>query len=297
MRLTESLLALDKARDASPPLAPDETRGTTTRLLMCAPDFFGVDYVINPWMEGQIGRTATTLARAQWENLRRQLQRVATLDFVAPAPGLPDMAFTANAGLNIGDVVVVSRFAASERRGEEPLFRAFFEAQGFKVAPWPDDVAFEGAGDALLDRAQPRIWCAHGFRSDALAAPLLETIFGRETVGLRLVDPRFYHLDTCFCPLADGWLLYYPRAFDDKSRDLIERLVPARKRIAATQDDAIGFACNAVAVGRLVFMNQASETLKARLRAAGFTPVVTPLSEFLKAGGGAKCLTLELRVA
>lgn len=289
MRLTDGLAAREQARH------PGDTKGA--RLLLCAPDHFGVDYVINPWMEGHVGKADMKRARTQWENFRRELQRVATLEHVSAAPGLPDMVFTANAGLALDHKVVVTRFAAPERRGEEPLFRAFFEARGNDVADWPEHVTFEGAGDALLDRARPLIWCGHGFRSSEEAPALLAQIFRRDAIGLKLVDPRFYHLDTCFCPLTDGWLLYYPKAFDDASRDRIERHTDAKKRIAVSEEDAVGFACNAVEARRHIFMNRASDALKTRLHEAGFKPVVTPLDEFLRAGGGAKCLTLDLSAA
>jgi N-dimethylarginine dimethylaminohydrolase len=265
-----------------------------SRILMCAPDHFGVDYVINPWMENQIGRTQGAWAREQWENLRRHLAQEASLVFVPPAAGLPDMAFTANAGLAIGDRAVVARFHAKERRAEERLFREWFDRAGFSIAPWPEDVAFEGAGDALIDRARGLIWCGHGWRSDESAPALLERIFEMRTVGLKLIDPRFYHLDTCFCPLPGGWVMYYPQAFDRDAQARIAALAPAEMRIEVSEADAASFACNAVAIGRRVFLNDCSPRLQARLRSAGFSPVVTPLSEFLKAGGAAKCLTLEL---
>ena len=129
--------------------APSSANGA--RVLMCAPTHFCVDYTINPWMENQIGKADNALAIRQWTNLARLLAREAELAFVAPAPGLPDMVFTANAGLAIGGTAVVSHFAAKERQAEERPFRAWFEAEGFEIAPWPSDIAFEGAGDALLD--------------------------------------------------------------------------------------------------------------------------------------------------
>jgi N-dimethylarginine dimethylaminohydrolase len=264
------------------------------RILMCAPDDFDVRYVINPWMEHHIGKATRSLARAQWEALRGALAETVDIELATPAAGLPDMVFTANAGFVIGDTVVVSRFRAEERRAEEPLFRAFFEAQGLTVAPWPQDVPFEGAGDALIDRVQRIVWCGYGMRSDPSAPRALEQIFGRRTIGLRLVDPRFYHLDTCFCPLERGFLIYYPPAFDTASREAIETLTPPEKRIEIGEDDAMRFACNAVDVDGKVVMNDASPALRGRLVAAGFTPVLTPLGEFLKAGGAAKCLTLKL---
>lgn len=268
--------------------------GARQHILMCAPEHFDVSYVINPWMEDQIGRAVRSLACDQWANLRRLLGREAEIALITQESGLPDMVFSANAGVVIGDRAVVSRFRTAERQPEEALFRAWFERRGFDVVSWPEDVPFEGAGDALLDRAQPILWCGYGMRSGAAAPEILERAFGRRTVGLRLVDPRFYHLDTCFCPLEGGWLMYYPPAFDVCSRETIATLVPSEKRIDVTEGDALLFACNAVDVNKRVFMNDASPSLQSRLRAAGFIPTLTPLSEFLKAGGAAKCLTLKL---
>lgn len=286
--------------DARKALFEDETRIRATRsagrqhVLMCAPEHFGVSYIINPWMQDQVGKAIHSLAHEQWTNLHRHLAKEAEIALIAPAPDLPDMVFSANAGFVIGSMAVVSRFRAKERRPEEPLFRAWFEQQGFEIAAWPEDVPFEGGGDALLDRAQEIVWCGYGMRSGAAAPVVIEHLFGRRTIGLRLVDERFYHLDTCFCPLAGGWLMYYPAAFDAASRAAIEAVVPEQKRIVLAEQDALHFACNAVDINGCVFMNHASEDLQAMLRAAGFTPVLTPLSEFMKAGGAAKCLTLKL---
>ncbi len=264
------------------------------RLLMCAPDHYGVDYVINPWMTHHVGKAVGALARRQWAALRALLAERADIAEIAPAPGLPDMVFTANAGFVIGRTVVVSRFRMEERRGEEPLFAAWFREQGFALADWPAGEPFEGAGDALPDRGRPLIWCGHGLRTSGAAPRLLESIFRRQTIGLRLIDPRFYHLDTCFCPLAGGWLMYYPGAFDAEARAVIRKVVPAEKRIEIGEADALLFACNAVELDADIVLNAASDALQGRLRSAGFRPLVTPLSEFIKAGGAAKCLTLNL---
>jgi N-dimethylarginine dimethylaminohydrolase len=264
------------------------------KILMCAPDHFGVSYVINPWMEGNRGRTDTATARRQWGYLRDALAEQADIVLVQQQQDVPDMVFTANAGLVLGRKVAVSRFRMKERRDEEHLFRAWFAENGFDPVPWPDDAPFEGAGDALWDRGQPLLWAGSGFRSVEAVPALLEGFFGRPVAGLKLACPRFYHLDTCLCPLAGGYLLYYPAAFDAESREKIAAHVPPEKRIAVGEEDAFGFACNAVDLGGRVFLNYASTALQGRLKEAGFTTAVTPLSEFMKAGGGAKCLTLKL---
>ncbi|MGB7412671.1 MAG: TIGR00300 family protein [Thermosynechococcaceae cyanobacterium] len=263
------------------------------RILMCAPHHYDVDYVINPWMEGNIHRSSRDQAEAQWDQLHHVLKTYATVDLVEPQPGWPDMVFTANAGLVLDNVAVLSRFFHPERQGEEPYFLAWFKEQGYTVHTLPKSLPFEGAGDALLDRAGGWLWAGYGFRSELDSHPYLAQWLDVEVLSLRLVDRRFYHLDTCFCPLAEGYLLYYPAAFDTYSNHLIERRIPADKRIVVEEVDAVTFACNAVNIDRVVVMNHVSNSLKHRLDSCGFTVVETPLTEFLKAGGAAKCLTLR----
>lgn len=263
------------------------------RFLMCAPDHYDVDYVINPWMEGNVHKSSRDRAVEQWQKLHHVLKEHTLVDLVSPQPGWPDMVFTANAGLVLGKNVVLSRFLHPERQGEEPYFKEWFEAQGFTVYELPKDLPFEGAGDALLDREGRYLWAGYGFRTELDSHSYIAKWLDIEVLSLRLMDERFYHLDTCFCPLMDGYLLYYPPAFDAYSNRLIEMRVPPEKRIAIDEPDAVNFACNAVNVDHVVIMNQASDALKQRLSDAGFEVIETPLTEFLKAGGAAKCLTLR----
>ncbi|EDX77074.1 conserved hypothetical protein TIGR00300, putative [Coleofasciculus chthonoplastes PCC 7420] len=264
------------------------------RFLMCAPDHYDVDYVINPWMEGNIHKSSRDRAVEQWHKLHHVLKDHAIVDLVNPEKGWPDMVFTANAGLVLGKNVVLSRFLHKERQGEEPHFKQWFEAQGYTVYELPPELPFEGAGDALLDREGRWLWAGYGFRSELDSHPYLAKWLDIEVVSLRLTDERFYHLDTCFCPLTGGYLLYYPPAFDAYSNRLIEMRVAPEKRIALEEADAVNFACNAVNVDQVVVMNKASDRLKQRLAEAGFRVLETPLTEFLKAGGAAKCLTLRV---
>jgi N-dimethylarginine dimethylaminohydrolase len=264
------------------------------RILMCAPDHFGVDYVINPWMEHNKGQTDASLSRQQWGRLHEALAQQAEVVLMPPQPHLPDLVFTANAGLVWKDIAVVSRFASKERQGEEPFDRAFFQEQGFKVADWPQEVSFEGAGDSLFHRGDEILWQGYGFRSDKKSVELLSGILGVRVIGIHLVDPRFYHLDTCFCPLPNGYVMYFPAAFDATSRHAIENQVAPDKRIVVEEGDAVKFACNAVELNGHVFVNGASAKLSDDLKAAGFTVQQTSLSEYMKSGGAAKCLTLKL---
>ncbi len=265
-----------------------------TRILMCAPHHYKVDYVINPWMEGNIHRAAPDRALQQWQQLQQVLQNYAQVDLVAPQPGWPDMVFTANAGLVLGQKVVLSRFFHPERQGEEPHFQQWFTDQGYAVHLLPNSLPWEGAGDALIDQSGGWLWAGYGFRSELDAHPYLAEWLDVEVLSLRLADRRFYHLDTCFCPLTDGYLLYYPPALDTYSNRLIELRVPPTKRIAIDEADAVNFACNAVNIDQIIVVNKASDQLQKILVDRGFTVIETPLTEFLKAGGAAKCLTLKL---
>jgi N-dimethylarginine dimethylaminohydrolase len=269
----------------------------STRILMCPPDYFEVDYVINPWMDGNAGALDLALAGEQWAALHAALSACAEVELLAPQPGLPDLVFTANAGFVYGDRAVPSHFMPHERRPEEPYLKAWFQQQGFDVRILPDNIAFEGAGDALIDRGGPWLWVGHGFRTEIEAHAYLRDWFDLELVSIRLVDPRFYHIDTCLCPLEGGFLLYHPPAFDAESRAEIERRVSKDKRIPVSVENAGHFACNAVNIGDRVFVNRARGELVAALEQRGFQVVQLGLSEFLKAGGSAKCLTLKLTEA
>ena len=267
---------------------------TKPSFLMCAPKFYDVNYVINPWMSGNVNRSSRQRATDQWNSLHGALQRFADVALVEPQPGSPDMVFTANAGLVHEGVAVLSSFYHPERQGEEPHFRRWFEDSGFAVCDVPRATPFEGEGDALFEADGSRLWAGHGLRTREKSHRQLTELWDLEVVSLRLVDPRFYHLDTCFCPLFNGHVMYFPAAFDAESQRKIERHYAPEKRICVSEPDALRFACNAVNVGRTILLNQISVELRARLEASGYDVIQVELGEFLKAGGAAKCLVLRL---
>ncbi len=262
--------------------------------LMCPPLFYGIEYVINPWMEGQVHATDPPLARQQWNKLHSTLQQLAEVVLEPAVSGLPDLVFTANAGLIHRQTAVLSNFRCPERQPEAPYDAAWFSQNGYTVVQLPRDIYFEGAGDALFDRALPLLWLGHGFRSDLGAQPHLARATGKEVQPLRLRDPRFYHLDTCFCPLEGGYLLYFPAAFDSEANTAIEARIPPEKRLALAEEDATRFACNAINIDSTVVLNDAGPATKDWLTERGFRVIKTDLQEFMKAGGAAKCLSLRL---
>ena len=267
-----------------------------TRVLVCAPTHFGVEYVINPWMAGNVGAASAHRARQQWDALVAILGDLAEVACIEAAPGLPDMCFAANGGFALDGRFVPATFSVSQRAPEVARYREWAEAAGFEVVDIGDEAAFEGEGDALWwPRPSNPVLCAgYGVRSDLECHRALAERLRVAVVSLRLVDRRFYHLDTCFVPLPNGGVVYYPPAFDQRSRRLVQSLAPKELRIEVGAEDAEAFACNAIVLGNTVIANHASTELRRRLAAWEYDVVITPLTEFMKAGGAAKCLTLLL---
>lgn len=257
---------------------------------MCPPDHYGIEYEINPWMSTE-RQADHALASEQWNALREKLVEAgAKISQMTPVKGLPDLVFTANAAIIFKQQAVLARFKHEQRQGEEPLFDEWLTNHGWQVVPSPDDLSFEGAGDALF--CGDTLFAGYRMRSDAGGLQQIGELLDVRVLPLELVDPYYYHIDTCFCPLAAGEAIYFPGAFDDYGRKVLEEHVP--KLIPVAEDEARSFACNAVVVGKTVVTNSGCPQLHDQLRGAGYQAVATSLSEFVKAGGSAKCLTLRL---
>jgi ornithine--oxo-acid transaminase len=261
---------------------------------MCAPHLYDVDYVINPWMAGNVHSASRERAMQQWQRLYDAVSQVAEVSLIDPQAGSPDMVFTANAGLIYRDEVAISSFFHPERQGEEPHFRRWFLDQGYRILDVDRSTPFEGEGDALFSEDGSRLWVGSGPRTMESSHSVLREAWDVEVVGLELVDPRFYHLDTCFAPLDGGYAMYYPAAFGAASLRKIEEFYPEEKRIVVQEADAVRFACNAVNIGRTIILNRIGDELAARLGELEFEVVQVELSEFLRAGGAAKCLVMKL---
>jgi N-dimethylarginine dimethylaminohydrolase len=260
------------------------------RYLMCPPNFFDVAYSINPWMNPD-KPVDTALAMAQWERLRELYLKFGhKVESIKSVKGLPDMVFSANGATVVDGVVLLAKFRYQERAGEAATYREWFQAQGYRQIHEPKFIN-EGEGDYLV--AGNRILGGTGFRTERHSHHEAQTLFGRPVISLTLVDPRFYHLDTALAVLDDDEIMYYPAAFSAGSRAVLRTLYP--DAVIVTDLDAEVFGVNAVSDGRHVVLPQAATHLIDALRERGFQPVGVDVSELLKAGGGVKCCTLELR--
>jgi len=269
-------------------------------ILMCPPDHYGIEYEINPWMSTK-RQVDHALAVEQWQALRKKLVEAgAKISEVPPVAGLPDLVFTANAAITykkktakreaVVKQAVLARFKHEQRQGEEPHFESWLTEHDWEVLQPPVEFSFEGAGDALF--CGDTLFAGYRMRSDASGLQQIGELLGVRVLPLELVDPYYYHIDTCFCPLAPGVAIYFPGAFDDYGRKVLKEHVA--KLISVEESEAQSFACNAVVIGKTVVTNTGCPELHEQLSQAGYQPVATALSEFVKAGGSAKCLTLRL---
>jgi N-dimethylarginine dimethylaminohydrolase len=259
------------------------------KLLVCPPTYYGIEYEINPWMS-RSQQSDRGQACAQWDGLRRLLQERLAVDIhtIESRPGLPDMVFTANAGLVWGHMFIVSNCRYEVRRGEAAHFEEWFRHRGFAITRLPAGLCFEGEGDLL--KCGDTWFAGYHIRSDIIAHHKVAEIIEREVLSLELTSDWYYHLDTCFCPLGNGRAIYYPAAFDSYARKVLQDNIP--ELIPVCDDEAARFACNAIVAGNSIVMNDGCPKVRERLEALGITVFETPLGEFLKAGGSAKCLVL-----
>jgi len=271
------------------------------RFLMTDPSCFDVCYQINPWMKPTAWRPEhLAAAQAASEGLKAALKAAgACVETIGAVRGLPDLVFPANAAVVLDGKVLLARFRHPERQGEEAVFRSVFarlQARGLvrEVVDLPEGVLQEGAGDAIWDAGRRLFWVGYGQRSTRGSVAAIRKTFGEEAVGLELASDRFYHLDTCFCPLSGGQVLYYPPAFTPQSLAAIRERVPPELRIEASAEEAAAFCVNAVNLDDRLIMARAPASLRAKLQAAGYRLTEIDLDPFILSGGAAYCMTLRL---
>ncbi len=272
--------------------------------LMTDPAHFDVCYQINPWMRPEAWAVDRGASRAAAIAASRKLADAiraagATIETVPAVENLPDLVFPANGAVVLDRRVLLARFRHPERRGEEPMFRASFKALQRcgvvdDIHELPDGVFHEGAGDAIWDIDRGYFWCGFGPRSSRGAIEVIARIFDQDAVALELASERFYHLDTCFCPLSGGNVLYYPPAFTPTSLAEIRARIPEAQRIEATDEEAAAFCVNAINLGATVIMAVPPQSLCDKLEARGYRIAAVDLSPFILSGGAAYCMTLRL---
>ena len=260
-----------------------------TQILMSSPEYFKVEYSINPWMVSGT-QIDLELAKHQWENLKSTIENAgAEVKVVPPNENYPDLVFTANSGIINKNDVLIANFRFEERRGEEELYSNWFKDNGYNVSRIPSEFKFEGRGDAFV--YGDYLVGSYGIRSDKDALLYIADAFELEPVIVELAQEKFYHLDTCFQNLPSGDAIFYPDAFVDKSLSSFQSLF---NLIPVTEHDANKLACNAVVVNNtIIFPSEDIEAIST-IEKLGLQAEVADVSEFLKSGGACQCLVIAL---
>ena len=266
-------------------------------VLMCPPTYYTVRDVKNPHMDPNkaIDRER---ALSQWNALRRAFEDAGCRTYtVDPVEDLEDMVYAANQ-VFVGHVrghppfVIPSRMRFPSREREVPYYVNWFRERGYAVLTLPLENEFlEGHGDLLWHENRPLVWAGYGFRSTRAGVERFAQLMQRfdvEVRALELVDPVFYHLDTCLMPLNAEAAVIYSGAFSPESLQALRRAWP--RLYEMPRDDAMHFVCNGVAVNGRVIGSHLSKALSRALDAENLTFVNIDLSEFEKGGGSVFCM-------
>jgi N-dimethylarginine dimethylaminohydrolase len=259
------------------------------RLLMCPPEHFDVTYEINPWMDVNVPVDRDRAMR-QWEVLYETYIKLgAAIEILRPEPRLPDMVFTANAGFVAGNSVLLPRFKSPKRQPETMYYRTWFKSHGYQTFE-PDGI-IEGrgevvpVGDYLVAGAKQR--------ADRMGIASLARVTDRQVIVVDLIDPQFYHIDMCMNMLG-GVLAFHPPAFQYATHtpNVIDSSI---KTYRIYKHDMHAFAINSMVFpcGTIVMPN-CNIPFKQALLDSGSNIVEVDVSEFIKAGGAIKCMTLQL---
>lgn len=264
-------------------------------IFICPPKFYNISYEINPWMK-KGNETPNDFVYKQWNNLCEVLRKNnVSLKEIDPQDGCPDMVFTANAGLVAHNNVILSNFKYEERKREKVFYKEWFKETNFNIIEFSEDVFFEGAGDCLVG-PNGFVFMGYGFRTDPKAynEPIWEELFNLSisSIKIELINPNFYHLDTCLCPLDKNQILLYPKAFNKQTISYLSRNFDV---LPVKDQDAYNFACNAILINnKNIIIPSGCEETKEMLQQNEYIVHEVNMSEFIKSGGACKCLTLRI---
>lgn len=261
------------------------------RVLLCPPINYDIEYEINPWMhvENKVDKSHVQKEYDELKSTYRLLQ--AEIHEIEQDPALPDMVYTANFGVVDNNRFIPSNYKFAVRKKESEHASAFFQKHfSFEVIKIPADIAFEGQGD--LFKSGDQYFFGWGKRSDYAAKKYLEELLGKKIVDFKLVDPYYYHLDTCFAPLSENIVLINPRSFTREGRARIHKNFSTVIETGVRDNQVL---CgNLVCLGKHTVIGRGiTKGLKNRLNDLGFAIHEVKMDEYRKGGGSVKCLTFE----
>ncbi len=260
-------------------------------ILTCASDYFRIEYEINPWMKVSDNAEKSEVL-LQYRKLLDTFAR-AGVKFrgIKPDVKFPDMVYTANYGFINNKKFIKANFKYEQRRGESALAEKYFRHVGYKIFSLPENIYFEGEGDLLS--VGETYFVGWGKRTMKEAVPHLQEILKGELIDLELVNPYYYHLDTCFAPLNEKTVVINPNSFTDKGMEKINKYF-SNIILTSEQDNKV-LACNMVVNGKNIVVGQGvTDKFKSDLASHGYTIFETPMSQYIKGGGSVKCCSLIL---
>ncbi len=271
------------------------------KVLMVSPDYFNVEYAINPYMtteDGKLQKVDVQKAHSQWNKLKDTYTRLGfSVEVIPGVQGLPDMVFTANQSFPFWDSeknkpsVILSNMRSPYRNPEVCFFEDYYSKNNYDVF-YLEKSSFEGNGDALIRPETKEIYGGYGFRTDKSVYQDIEKITGHKVFLLELKSEYFYHLDTCFSILGKDSVAIVKEAFTNDDLEIIRRsfndvieidLREARENFAGN--------CHSPD-GKHVLLHPGSEKFKTQLKKKGFEIIEIDTSEYIKSGGSVFCMKM-----
>lgn len=267
-------------------------------ILMCKPKYFDViHYRLNDHMTMK-NKINYDKSYQQWMSLvNNLLYQGVKINYINPRKKLVDMVFSANGALVYNNKAIVSNFNAIPRKKESDYYNNYFISNAYDT--YNMNTEFEGAGDGLFSHYRTHLWLGHGFRSNKDSKNEIADIINDHNLDihtLKLINPLWYHLDTCFCPFGEDKLLLYEKAFDKESLSKIYNVFEEKNCIKVSDEDAANFACNSISVpNNILIGNSFTSDLKRQFKNLGYIGIENPMSEFLLSGGSTKCCVLDIQ--
>jgi dimethylargininase len=223
------------------------------------------------------------LALLQWRGYVAALERCGwTPVEVAPADDCPDSVFVEDTMVVYGDLAVIARPGARQRRREVPAVESAVKARGYRTASVVEPGTLDG-GDVL--KVGATVFVGRGGRTNSAGIDQLRahlTPLGARVVDLRV--SKVLHLKSAVTALPDGTVVGYPPLVDEPA---------AFERFLEVPEEA-GAHVVLLGQGRLLMSASAPASAEA-FSALGYEPVVVEISEFEKLEGCVTCLSIRLR--
>lgn len=252
---------------------------------MCQPTNFNINYQINPWMK--LNSVNLLKAQKQWLALVNIYQKLKLeISTIHQDHSFPDMVFTTDSFISYRGKALISNFRFSQRQPEPNFFIPLLKLLNMEIVNLPQNYHFEGGDFRFFNK---KLFLGTNFRTDKKSIPLIKSVYNVPIIPLELINPYFYHLDTCLFILNPNNVFYIKKAFSLKSRKVLNQHFPNLHEI--NQQDADNFAANSVVIGKNVISNIGLGNFKNKIQDLGYTFWETDMSEFIKSGGSVHCLT------